>query len=143
MTLLYATTAQLADWSGLPPTANATQLVRFASGLVRTATKTARYDVDADGAPTDTKVLEAFKDATCAQATLWQTAGINPAAGEIITTTPVTSKGIGSARISYDTSALGSAAALSARTMAATTLCYEAFLILQNAGLVGGAVARG
>lgn len=143
MTLVYATTADLADWSSLPSPVNATQLLRSASILVRNGTMTARYATDEDGLPTDPKVVAAFREATCAQATLWQATGIDPATGAMITTNPVASKGIGTARISYDTSAAASVAALSIRRDAATSLCTDAWLILQQAGLVPGGVGRG
>lgn len=143
MTLVYATPAQLTEWSGLPSPANATQLLRSASVLVRRGTITARYNTDTEGLPTDAKVTEAFKEATCAQATLWQTTGINPSAGAIVTTSPVNSKSIGSARIGYDTSAAASVAALNARTAATNSLCDEAFTILQQAGLMPSGVGRG
>lgn len=68
------------EWLPAAPS-NATSLLRAASGLVRGATSLDRYEVDDDGFPVEQKVIDAFKDATLQQATVWSKAGIDPDAG--------------------------------------------------------------
>jgi len=135
MALVYATAADLATWTGTTAPTNATQLLRRASGLVRKATSVAFYATDTNGLPTDADTLQAFNDATCAQANLWASAGIDPAGGGVAVIAPLRSKRLGSAALDYDTSATSSVTAYSARAKAATELCEEAFDILTTAGL--------
>ena len=133
---VYATTADLTTWSEAPAPANAAGLLRSASLLVEAATKAAVYDTGADGKPTAGAVADAFRDATCAQAAMWSAAGIDPAGGGVASSAPVRSKKLGSGAIDYDTSVNASVTAFEAKRAAATTLCLEAWLILQQAGLV-------
>lgn len=130
--LVYATEADLAGapWGVTPE--NATSLLRAASVLVRQATRTAVYDVDATGAPTDTTVAEALRDATCAQAAAWANAGVDP-------TGPVRprvkqSQSLGSGSVTYADATQVAAAVDTLRG----TLTGEAALILADAGLTGG-----
>lgn len=141
--LVYATNEDLTAWPVSPLPANAAALLRSASLLVRGATMTARYAVDAEGLPSDAKVLEAFKDATTAQVGFWVAAGVDPSGGGAQTSAPVQSKKLGSGSIQYDTSVNASVAAFEAKRDAATSLCTEAWLILQQAGIVPGGVQRG
>lgn len=143
MVLVYASTTDLTSWTQLPAPANAAALLRSASLLVRSSTMSAIYTTDDSGAPTDTKVLQAFKDATCAQASYWAAAGIDPSSGGISTAAPVRSKRLGSGGIDYDTSAATSAATLQTKMAAAATLCGEARLLLQQAAVVPAGVQRG
>jgi len=55
--------------------------LRTASYRVRDALKTARFEVDGDGKPTDTHVVEAIKDATIAQLSFWAETGDASGAG--------------------------------------------------------------
>lgn len=77
MTLVYANRAQLLDYTPekykprTPSEPEATRLLTSASKEIRNATKTAVYDTDTDGYPTDTEVRQAFRDACCAQALWW------------------------------------------------------------------------
>lgn len=77
MVLVYATRTELVDYAPaavkarVPDDPEATRLLTSASKAIRRATKTAIYSVDVDGYPTDTKIREAFRDATCAQALWW------------------------------------------------------------------------
>ena len=135
MTLVYATSTDLAAWTGNPAPANATQLLRSASLLVRDATAAAFYAADTTGLPTDTATKQAFNDATCAQAALWTALGIDPATGGLAATGVLRGKRIGTAALDYDTSALASVTAMNARRDAATTLCSEAVTILRAAGV--------
>lgn len=49
--------------------------IRAASYRVRDELKTARFDVDQDGKPTDPVVLKAIEDATTAQLAFWAETG--------------------------------------------------------------------
>lgn len=130
--LVYATSADLTKWTGTTAPDNADQLLRTASLAVRNATKTARYDVDTDGLPTDADTLQAFKDATCAQAAALAAAKVDPAAGGVLKAGVATSKSVGSASIGY----ADSAAAAAAKQALLTSLCPDAASILTQAGLV-------
>lgn len=141
--LVYATNEDLTAWPVSPLPANSAGLLRSASLLVRSTTMTARYAVDGDGLPADAKVLEAFKDATCTQVAFWVGAGVDPTNGGAQTAAPVQSKKLGSGMVQYDTSVNASVAAFQARRDAANSLCAEAWLILQQAGIVPGGVQRG
>lgn len=137
--LVYATDEELTGWlDGVPLPANSTTLLRSASLLVRAATKATVYAVDAEGLPTDTVLMQAFADATCAQAALWAAAGIDPAGGGVASSAPVRSKKLGSGSVDYDTSVNASVTAFQAKQAAATQLCAEAYLILSQAGLQAG-----
>jgi hypothetical protein len=69
----YATVVQLAaDPWGLTPPGAARLLVR-ASEVIDQALRTAVYDVDTAGAPTDVAVIAALVGATCAQVEFWET----------------------------------------------------------------------
>lgn len=83
--LVYADPDDLMDgWLDEPPeTAEAIRLIRYASQLVRKATRCDHYEVDPAGLPVDLDIAGAMRDATCAQAAMWKTAGINPAAGTV------------------------------------------------------------
>lgn len=143
MVLVYADAAALTAWTGQAPPANAAQLLRSASMLITTATVASVYGVDDAGLPSDAKVLEAFKDATCAQVAYWVGAGVDPAAGGISTKAPVRGKGLGSGRVEYDTAVSGSVTAFQAKRAAAATLCSEAFIILHQAGITPSGVQHG
>lgn len=144
MVLIYATGADLTAWlDPLPLPANSAALLRSGSLLVRSTTMTALYAVDTEGKPSDATVLAAFKDATCAQAAFWSAAGIDPAAGGIPVAAPVRSKRLGSGAVDYDTSVSASVTAFQVKQAAATSLCAEAWMILQQAGVVPGGVQRG
>jgi hypothetical protein len=133
VTLVYATTTDLTNWTGGAAPTNATQLLRSASLLVRDATAAAFYDADSTGLPTDTTTKQAFNDATCAQAAFWAANGIDPTAGGLTTTGVLRGKRIGTASLDYDTAAVSSVAAMNARLASAKQLCPEAVSILRGA----------
>ena len=136
--LVYATPTDLAMWAGDPAPINASQLLRSASILVRDATRAALYDVDQAGKPSDSDVLTAFKDATCAQAAMWAAAGIDPTEGGVAIGEPtVASKSMGGRSISY-TDLSSSVTVQQDRAKAARELCAEAVAILEAAGLTSG-----
>ena len=58
-----------------------TQRIRYASALVRQATRTAYYDTTATGAPRDEDVAEGFRQAVVAQVVAWHILDVDPAAG--------------------------------------------------------------
>ena len=69
MSRTYANVTEFAAWLGeeeAPP--GAARLLRDASLDVDDMLLTAIYNVDVDDMPTDPKVIEALRDATCAQA---------------------------------------------------------------------------
>jgi len=65
---VYATPEQLAEQTGQPAPADAERLLRRASEDVDDVLRTAIYDTDAAGMPTDPGVIEALAAATVAQA---------------------------------------------------------------------------
>jgi hypothetical protein len=71
MARVFATVEQYEAYTGASAPANAERLLARASRLVSAATKTALYDTDPAGYPSDTDVREAFRDATCAQVEVW------------------------------------------------------------------------
>ncbi len=70
---VYATPEQLAAFTHAPAPEGAERLLARASEDVEAALLTAVYRVDADGLPTEQPVVEALRDATCAQVE-WQQA---------------------------------------------------------------------
>lgn len=132
--LIYATSAELATWTGVDAPANATALLRSASILVRRATLTAIYDVDeATSLPTDTDLVAALRDATCSQVGTWIALAIDPATGAAAAAGKVVSaKSIGSGSVTYAVTNTAQALA-----DAATSLSGEALMILADAGLTG------
>lgn len=139
---VYATPADLQEWTGQAPPDNAVPLLRSASALVEEATMLAVYPVFSDGMPRGADHVGAFRDATCAQAAFWAANGLDPAAGELVELGKrvASSKSVKGASVSYD--AADAAAAKQARVDALRTLCAEAFQILRNAGLVSAVVNR-
>ena len=134
--LVYATSSDLAAWtSPTPAPSNAASLLRSASILIREATLTITYPVDANGAPTDPAMIRAFNDATCSQAAHWAGANIDPTSYGIPQAGILREKAIGSARLGYDTAGASSVTITQAKMAAATSLCAEAVMILQQAGL--------
>lgn len=129
--LVYATSGDLATWTGAAAPDNATTLLRTASLLVRKATRAAIYNVDSTGAPTDTDVIDAFRDATCAQAAAMDANDVDPLAGQAGASQEVASTSIGSASVSF---ANGSADTSAADLL--SDLCSEAAMILGEAGLL-------
>lgn len=134
MALIYATPTDLSAWIGSVPD-NVIALLRSASRLVRKATATAFYAVDTNLLPTDATYLQAFNDATCAQAAFWAANNIDPTTGGITTAAPIRARKIGSASLDYDTSVVSSVTAYAAKAFAARTLCEESQDILQLAGI--------
>ncbi|GAA1175973.1 head-tail connector protein [Streptomyces rhizosphaericus] len=64
---VYATPEQLATYTGAPAPEGAERLLARASEDIDAALLTAYYATDADGDPTERHVVDALRDATCAQ----------------------------------------------------------------------------
>ena len=133
--LVYASGTDFTTWSGMPSPANINGLLRSASLLVRGATIASIYSTDANGIPSDGRVLAAFRDATCTQVAMWVAAGIDPVGGGVASSAPVRSKKLGSGSVDYDTSVNASVTAFTAKQAASRELCAEAYMILRQAGL--------
>lgn len=131
--LVYATSADLAAWTGAAAPSNATQALRSASLAVREATELDFFATDTTGMPTDTTVLQAFNDATCCQAAALIALSVDTNAGGSVVPTVKESKSIGSARITYAQQDAKNAA--DAKQQALTGLVPEAMRILRDAGL--------
>ncbi|ASN20698.1 hypothetical protein [Arthrobacter sp. YN] len=140
--IIYATTGDLEQWVS-PAPANAAALLRSASILVRTETMTAVYETTEDGAPTEPRLVEAFRDATCAQVRAWNGMGVDPSTAGVPSAAPVKSKKLGSGGFEYDTSVHSSVTAFQAKREAAAQICIESVMILQQAGLTPGGVRHG
>lgn len=132
MPLVYATSDDLATFTGNPAPDNAARLLKGASALVRTATRAALYDVTSTGLPSDPDIAEAFRDATCAQAAEWIDKGVDPASG----TAPGVpqSSGIGGATVNW-----GAPGGLTPE-QTLHQLVPDALWYLEAAGLLSGTV---
>ena len=132
--LVYADEADLSTHVAELPD-NADTLLRFASVLVRRATRFDVYDTTPAGMPDDPWIIDAFRDATCVQAAMWATNSINPAAGSAGVEGGVESSSIAGGTVKYDTSHTDHA-----RT-SIDALCPMALEVLRAEGLAGYGVA--
>lgn len=132
-----ATSADYATWTGTTSPTLIDQTLRACTALVLDATKRAWYATDPlTGLATDTRILEAMRDATCIQAAAWTALGIDPNTGGVITKSVAKSKKIGTAQIEYaDTDA-----AAAARAAAYAGLVPAALLKLKQNDLIDGRV---
>ncbi len=130
--LTYAEPDDLADgWlTELPDNTTAVRLIRYASQLVRAATRLDLYDTYPSGLPVDLDIAEAMRDATCAHAAMWHLAGINPAAGTVGREIAIASQTADGGGVTY---ADQIDAAEIERSL--STLSPAALRILRNAGL--------
>lgn len=69
----YATSGQLATFTGSTAPADADRLLTRASELIDDHIAAALYDVDSQGVPTAQPVIDALANATCAQVEFWLT----------------------------------------------------------------------
>lgn len=132
--LVYAESHDLADHMPEVPE-NADMLIRFASVLVRRATRFDVYDTTPAGAPDDPWVIDAFRDATCVQAAMWAANGVDPAKGAAGVDGGVESSSIAGGTVKYDTSHVDAARA------SVDTLSPLALEVLRAEGLAGYGVA--
>ena len=139
---IYATAADVLEWTGQAPPDNVVPLIRSASALVEEATMLAVYAVDSEGMPRHAGHAAAFRDATCEQVAFWAANDLDPTTGELVEVGKrvASSKSIKGASVSYD--AADAARAKQARVDALSTLCVAAFQILRNAGLISTVVNR-
>ena len=132
---VYAKTSDLVKFLGveeLEDEAGAKAGLRRASNEVRGLTRTALYETDDDGLPTDAAVLEAFKDATCAFVAYWDETGDITGGNAMAGPMKILSVSIGG-------TPTGGA---SSRTAADARRADEAVTILRNAGLISSSVAH-
>lgn len=135
---IYATTDELTEWMRPKPIpANAASLLRSASNLIRSETKTAFYATNNAGKPTHSDIVEAFRDAACAQAQFWADMKVDPSLGAAGVAPLAAAKSIGGASIQYSTYV----STAEARANAAGVLGPDAFYALEQAGLLSGKVA--
>lgn len=133
--LVYATPSELTAWMGEPAPDNAAKLLRVASTRVAHATQADIYDAAPNGKPKDDDLVEAFRDAVCAQAEQWASLGVDPVAGAGGLAKQVVSSSIDGASYSTNGAQLDSA-----KAEAVEGLCGDALAILRNAGLASNAV---
>lgn len=127
---VYATAADLAAsiYAVTPPPADVDNRLARASGIVEHAVALARYDVDANGLPTDAAVAEAMRQATCAQVAYWaETGDVSGAAAGW------SQVGIGSVHL---------ARAGAAGTGPGDRLAPDAYVELDSAGLISPNVTQ-
>lgn len=135
----YATVSDVETWTGQPPPAEVVPLIRHASLLVERACRNDVYSVTPAGFPDEDDVLEAMRDATCAQVEAWTAADVDPIAGPAGVEAEVSSTSIGSASVGMANSGDVDAA----RRAATTSLGMASMLILRNAGLASAGVRGG
>lgn len=128
---LFATPADYEAWTQSEAPDGIGRLLTLASSWVRDAVKRASFPVDRDGNPTDETVAAALRDATCEQAYVWHTNGIEP--GKTQERGPVASSSIGDASITYETSSVSAE-----RALLASALAPSALAILDGNDLVWG-----
>ncbi|WP_457028104.1 hypothetical protein [Kitasatospora sp. P5_F3] len=76
MARVYATSAQYATYTGLAPDADTDRLLGNASKMLDAEVlRLCLFEADTDGYPTNQLVIEAFRDATCAQVQWWGEVG--------------------------------------------------------------------
>lgn len=130
---VYATEADYLDFtrdSTAPDRVDS--LLRRASSEVDGLIRTAVYDTDEDGYPTDPGVSDAVRDATCAFVAYWAETDDPTGAGAIAGPVKIGSVSLGGT----------STGGASSRTPADTRRADEALTILRNAGLITTATAH-
>lgn len=133
----YATVADYidSDYSDGQPVTDEralTKLLSRASRHIEGLTVTANYATDEDGAPEDLNILEAFRDAVCAQVAYWDETG--DVSGAM---SSAGSASIGSLSLSSDKSA-----GQTPGDRQAVRYAPEAVEILSSAGLCSSRVGR-
>ncbi len=101
--LIYANDSDYFAWAKRPAPDNVDALLREASILVADACLADRYNTTDEGLPTDAKLRDAMRDATCAQAEHWAAAGTDPLKGPGGQEPRMTVSAIDGASVSYDT----------------------------------------
>ncbi|MBY4571247.1 hypothetical protein ACN95_14600 [Gordonia sihwensis] len=134
MVLIYATAADIETWLGETPDADKpiARMLRQASIMVGRACRNDLYDVDSAGKPTDPDLLEAMRDATCAQVEVWLSLGIDPAGGLAAMEPQITSTSVDGGSVSYD-----AGTSVRAKIRAAEALSPTSYSLLTAVGLAG------
>ncbi|MGP6175437.1 hypothetical protein [Corynebacterium sp. A21] len=130
MMRVFADENKLAEYMRDLPEDAAQWLIR-ASALVSKATRSALYDTDPAGMPTDPEVIEAMAVATCLQVAEWQGAGLNPVAGVAGQEQKVASSSLDGASVTLTQVSEGLV------TVTLTELCDLSQTVLDDAGLSG------
>lgn len=131
--VVYATTADYATWLRAAPPSGSRRALAEASRAVDEMLRTAIYDVNDDGLPTDTDVAAALRDATCAQAEY---------ARAVLDTNSVGASGIFQS-VSIGSVSLGRAGRAGAEgDKAPAPWSAKAWQILQQAGLTLHGIVR-
>jgi hypothetical protein len=112
--------------------ANMGVLLREASRMVRRHTISAVYAVDSNGAAVDQLVIDALRDATCAQAAAWASLNVDPLTGGVGQSRVIMNKSLDGAAITY-ANAQGQAQAADEATRRLVPAACE---ILRDAGLL-------
>ncbi|MER8158162.1 hypothetical protein [Streptomyces sp. NPDC094472] len=108
MARVYATAADFQGYTGQAPPADVDQLLARATAMLEAQVlRMCWYDVDSDGMPTNPLVLEAIRNAVCAQVQWWGELGDSIGAAGV----GWGSVGIGSVSLSRSGSASGPASA--------------------------------
>lgn len=124
----FATTGDLARYSGEAPSADAGRKLIDASREIERLTRTAVYPVDdADGRPADPDLRRALAEATCELVAWWDETGAGTGAASLITNASIAGVSIG-----YGGRTQGNAQA--------DRVGPRVWTILLNAGLVAGGV---
>jgi hypothetical protein len=130
--LIYATPDDLAGYTGQPAPDNAEHLLRAASRRVARATRGAVYATQPNGKPVDDDLVDALREATCAQVATWAALDVDLDKGAAGAAKVKTASSVDGASVTYQVAA-GQADALAAAT---TALADEAADILAAAGLL-------
>lgn len=133
--LLYANLGDITAWLGEDPDTDVAPLLRKASLLVARACRNDLYDTDSAGKPADDDLVDAMRDAVCAQVDKWLAAGYDVIAGPGGQPARKTTVAVDGASYSTDAYLTNNA-----RDAAMTNLCDDSLTILRNAGLATGIV---
>lgn len=135
MSLVFATTADLENFTGQTAPADATRLLKRASEAISDALLTAVYATDAEGYPSNAAEREAVREATCAVVEWWsEDRGTGDETGAQSSWTSVTAGAVSLSRSGGSGGASGSTAIGPGR------LPPRARGFLQRAGLLPGTV---
>lgn len=129
----FATTGDLARYTGKATTPGARRILVDASREIDRVTKTARYRVDPAGRPTDPDIAAALRDATCELVGWWEETGTATGGRALFTSASIAGVSLGFGGQGQGTSSNPQADRVGPRV----------WTILLNAGLTGGAVTSG
>lgn len=131
--LVYADEAELAEHVREIPD-NAPVLLRYASALVRAATRFDVYDTTPAGAPSDPDVFVPFRDAVCVQVAEWIANEVDPQAGQAGVQAGIDTSSIAGGMVKFDNSHVAIARA------SVDALSPAALAVLRDEGLASRGV---